>query len=402
MRIDQQDAVMSVSVIDAKQDATIESLTKSCRVDEIFDNGVIQITDEVGRKLGATSSSADLSLLQPDPEAFVNFAKGRDAERMYRETGDEQDFRDAEQFYLSAIKKQSGLALYSWRLGYLYEYRYWRFHDRSDLQKMSNYFRSAYDLDDNSAETNMGMGWVSFYAGDNDSAYLYFLKAYELGPNNFAVNYYVGGFLQSVGLYEKAIKYYDFALDLNPGELAVLPVQSTFELRISCLLYLGRFQQAFDAFEAARDKVPDNIRLRFSKAHLYVCMKMYEEAEKELTEIQKLEDSYPRLPFYRSLLYADKGEREKALEPLRDDPPPEAIYFVTQIYCALEMKEEALKIIQKGIETGLESIQTYLFPYQYLIMNPYFDLLRQEPEFQEIVQEQKQIYDHMVEKYRDL
>lgn len=399
IRIDQQEADMSVSIIDAKQDASIESITLSCSTDEIFDNGIIQITDNVGRKLRVAPSSAGLSLIQPDPDAMDYLARGWVAERMFRETWDEKDFKVAEQFYLSAVKKQPDYALYSWRLGHLYELQYVISKEKSDQQKMFKYFRSAYDLDNNSAETNLGMGWVSFYEGNNDSAYQYFLKSYELDPNKFYVNYHIGGFLQSVGLYDKAIKYYDLALDLNPGELAVLPELSTFELRIKCLIHLGSFQQAFDAFEAAQDRVPDNIRLRFSKAHLYVCMEKYAEAEKELAEIQKLEDSNPRLPFYRSLLYADKGEREKALEPLRDDPPPEAIYFVTQIYCSLGMKEEALQIIQTGIETGLESNQTYLFTYQYLINNPNFNPLRQEPEFQEIVQEQKKIYDHMVENY---
>jgi len=93
---------------------------------------------------------------------------------------------------------------------------------------MFYHLRRAYDLDDNSAETNLGMGWVSFYERDNDSAYQYFLKAYELDPNKFEVNYHISGFLRSVGLYEKAIKYYDLALDLNPGELAFFPELSTF------------------------------------------------------------------------------------------------------------------------------------------------------------------------------
>ena len=402
IRIDQQEADMSVSIIDAKQNASIEGITLSCRTDEIFDKGVINITDKVGRKLSVASSSAGLSLLQPDSNAMLYFARGWDAERMFLETEDEQDFQAAEQFYLSAVEKQPDYALYSWHLGYLYDLRYVIFKDKSDQQKMFYYIRRAYDLDDNSAETNLGMGWVSFYEGDNDSAYQYFLKAYELDPNKFEVNYHIGGFLRSVGLYEKAIKYYDLALDLNPGELAVLPEESTFEVRIICLLHLERFQQAFDAIEAAQDRVHDNIRVRFLKVHLYFCMGKYAEAEKELAEIQKLNASDPRLPFSRSLLYADNGEREKALEPFRDGFPPEAIYLVTQIYCALGMKEEALQIIQEGIETGLESIQTYLYPYQYLIDNPYYDLLRQEPEFQEIVRAQKQIYDHMVEKYRDL
>ena len=399
IRIEQDAVDMSVALIDTKQDASIANITSNCRTGEIFDEEVIKIADQVGRELGAASNSAFFSVLQPDSKAMLFLARGRDAERMFRETEDQQYLQVAEQYYLSAVKLQPVYALYTWHLGNLYELRYVAFKEKSDQQKMFSYLRRAYDLDDNSAETNLGMGWVAFYERDNDSAYQYFLKAYELDPNNFEVNYHIAGFLRSVGLFEKAIKFYDVALVLNPGELVVLPEGSAFELRISCLFYLGRFQQAFDAIESAQDRIPDNIRIRFLKARLHVFRGMHAEAETELAEIQKLSAANPRLPFYRSLVHADFGEREKALEPLQGGYPPEAFYFVTQIYSALGMKEEALQSIREGIETGLEAIQTYLYPYQYLISNPYCDLLRQEPEFQEIVRVQKQIYDHMVEKY---
>jgi len=402
IRIDQQKVNISVSLIDSKQAASIASITANCHIDEIFDKEVLKISDRIGRELGITSSSVGLSLLQPDPDAMLYFARGRDAERRFRETEDEQDFQVAEGYYLSAVKKQPDYALYSWHLGNLYELGHVKFLDKSFQQKMFYHLRRAYEMDDNSAETNVGMGWVSFYEQENDSAYQYFLKAYELDPNQFEVNLNIGSFLRSVGLYEKAIKFYDNALGLNPGELAVLPEGSNFELRLSCLLYLGRFQQVFDAIEAAPDKVSNNIRVRFLKVHLYVSRGMYAEAEKELAEIQKLYSSNLRLAFYYSLLSAYNGEREKALAPLRGEFPPPAFYFVTQIYCALGMKEEALQTIQKGIEIGFEAIQTYLYPYQYLISNPHYDLLRKAPEFQEIVRAQKQIYDHMVEKYSDL
>lgn len=402
IRIEQQTVEMSVSLIDAKQGASIEGMTFNCSIDEIFDQEVIKIADQVGRELGVVASSAGLSLLQADPEAMLNFVRGKDAERMFRETADEQYLQMAEQFYLSAVEKQPDYALFSWHLGHLYETRYVSSKLKSDKRKMIHHFRRAYDLNDNSAETNLGMGWKSLYERDNDSAYQYFLKAYELEPYKFEVNYHIGGFLRSVGLFEKALKYYDQALALNPGELAVLPKESTFELRISCLLYLGRFQQASDAIAALPEKVHNDIRVRFLKAHVFICRGMYAEAANELAEIHELDNSNPRLPFYRSLLYAHYGEKEKALEPIFSGYPPAALYLVTQIYCALGMKKEALQSIQVGIETGLEELLTYLYPYQYLVNNPNYDLLRHEPEFQEIVQSQKQVYDHLVERYGDL
>jgi serine/threonine protein kinase/tetratricopeptide (TPR) repeat protein len=399
IRIEQDDVDMSVALIDAREDASVANITSNCSIGEIFDNEVIKIADQVGRELGATSSSTSLSPMQPDSEAMLYLARGRDAERMYRETEDAQYLQVAEKYYLAAVEIQPDYSLHAWHLGSLYELLYIFRGEKADQDRMFHHLRRAYELDNNSAETNLGMGWVAFYERDNDAAYQYFLKAYELDPNNFDVNYHVAGFLRSVGLFEKAIKYYDIALILNPGELTLLPESSAFEMRISCLLYLGRIQQAFDDLDAAGDRLPDSIRIRFLKARLLIAGRMYEEAEQELTEIQRLDDSNPRIPFYRSMIHADLGEREKALEPLQGGAPSQATYFVTQIYCALGMNEEALQSINEGIETGMDTIQTYLYTYQYLINHPNHDLLRQEPEYQEIVRIQKQIYDHMVQNY---
>jgi tetratricopeptide (TPR) repeat protein/TolB-like protein len=402
IRIERKTVDMSLKLYNVRLNSSTAGISSNCGFDDLFDTEVIKITDWLGRELMLPLSTAGLAAVLPVPAAMEYFMRGKEAERKYRDTQESQYLLNAEQFYLAAVKIQPDYALYSWHLGSLYEQRYVATNEEIDQQKMFQYFRKAYYLDDNSAETNLGMGWASFYEQDNDSAYQYYLKAYELDPNSFEVNYNIGGFFRSLGLYEKAIRYYDRALSLNPGEVAVLPEESTFELRISCLIDLGRFQKAFDEILAAQDVLPDNVRIRFLKARLYISMGRYTEAETELGEIEKRGESGPKLSFYRSLLFAGYGEREKALIPLQDGYPAPALYIVTQIYCALGMKNEALQTIKDGIETGLETIQTYMFPYQYLINHPNHDLLRQEPEYQEIVAEQKSVYDNMVERYRGL
>ncbi len=402
IRIEQGTVDMSVSLLDVKLNSSIAGMTSNCNEKDLFDTEIIKITDLVGRELSLPPSTAGLSAALPDPTAMQYFIRGKDAERKYRDTEEAQHLQDAEQFYLAAVKIQSDYALYYWHLGSLYEQLYVESQDEDDQQGMFQYLRRAYKLDDNSAVTNLGMGWVSFYRQDNDSAYQYYLKAYELDPNSFEVNYNIAGFFRSLGLFEKAIKYYDRALSLNPGEVAVLPKDSTFEMRTSCMIFLGRFQQAFDEVQAVQDKLPENIRIRYLKVRLFVNTERYAEAERELADIQEINDADRRLPFYRSLLYAEYGEREKALEPLLEGYPSAALYLVTQIYCALGMNEEALQSMQDGIERGIEAIQTYMYPYQYLINSPHHDLLRSEPDYQKIVAEQKRIYDSMVERYRDL
>jgi tetratricopeptide (TPR) repeat protein len=225
----------------------------------------------------------------------------------------------------------------------------------------------------------------------------WFLKAVEIQPDYALFAWHLGS------LYErKYAEFGDKALDLNPGQLAFLPEGSAFEQRISCLICLGRFLDAFHAIEMAQNRIPDNPRIHFLKVRLFVFMGRHAEAEQELREMQRLTPSSEKLAFYWSLIHAAYKDKEKALLPLQGGYNPMASYLVAQIYCALDMTEEALQTIREGIATGLDTAKAYMYPYQYLISNPYHDLLRQEQEYQDIVAEQKQVYDSMVEKYRGL
>ncbi len=405
--IENDAVIMSLSLIDTKQDISLERMDSNCRIDEIYDQEVDKFVNQVGRRLNLVSAMDEKGDQKSDSGAMMHYVKGQNAERMYRDSGNEIYLDSAEQHYLSAYNLDPDYAMYSWLLGNLYELRYEGSDKGSDLEKMADYYRRAYDLDNNSAEANLGMGWVNFYRMKNDAAYEYFRRAFELDPNNFEVNYHVAGFFRSVGLYDKAIKYYDFALALNPGEVAdptlrTLPQGSAYELRISCLVYLGRFQEALVAVQEARQKAPDDLNMRFLSSQIYLCLKMYQEAEQELIQIEALNKENPRLPFYKAILYASLNEKQKALEILPSNPPPAATYLVTQIYCALGSAAEAIQSIQLGIDSGFETIQTYVYPYQYLISNANYAFLRTEPEFQEIVRTQKRIYDDMVAKYRGL
>jgi hypothetical protein len=68
----------------------------------------------------------------------------------------------------------------------------------------------------------------------------------------------------------------------------------------------------------------------------------------------------------------------------------------------LGLKAEAVLQIKKGNEQGFELIKDYLYPYPYLMTNPFFASLRDDPEFQEIVRNEKTKYQAKLEKFGDL
>jgi hypothetical protein len=63
------------------------------------------------------------------------------------------------------------------------------------------------------------------------------------------------------------------------------------------------------------------------------------------------------------------------------------------------MNDEAVEFIREGIEKGLEITQEHLYPYPILMTNPFYDNLRDDPRFQEILKEQKDKYEERLKKY---
>ena len=103
----------------------------------------------------------------------------------------------------------------------------------------------------------------------------------------------------------------------------------------------------------------------------------------------------------KALLLALKGEREKALSLISGCQEPYR-FEITNAYCVLGMKAEAVRLIKYGNENGFRLIKDYLYAYPYLVTNPLFRSLAGDPSFQAIVRNEKARYDDKLQKYGDL
>jgi tetratricopeptide (TPR) repeat protein len=256
-------------------------------------------------------------------------------------------------------------------------------------------YEKAYEIDPNLAEANLGLGWAYFYKEDLDRSYQFFKRALEIDSNNPSINFYVGSFLRSIGLYSQAIEYYSRAIELDPLNI------TSHRLRAVCYWYIGEFEEAAIYIKRALEIEPDDVRLYLVYARQLIMMKMYEQAEKELEKAEKLKPDYSRLQYFQAWLLAAKGEKEKALALIRTADFP-YLYHVTSIYSILGMKDQAIKGISEGIDKGFHDIKDYLYSYPFLISNPFYDNLRDEPRFKEIVKREKKKYEQKLEKYGGL
>lgn len=154
---------------------------------------------------------------------------------------------------------------------------------------------------------------------------------------------------------------------------------------------MGEFEKADRYFQQNIELDPKDIRHYGFYALNFIKRKQLKKAAEFMERAEKIEVLHPRaayadIVYYRSILFAAQGEREKALT---DNPNPHEY-----VYSLLGMKDEAINKLILRIERGCH--------YLDLIHNPFFDALRDDLRFQDILEKEKNEYDRLVKIYHDL
>ncbi len=331
----------------------------------------------------------------------------RKADRNYRKGNAVRDFEQAEGYYNQALNVEPRYALAFVGLGDLYQRAYVVGHKRGDLDKALDCYERAYGADQQSPETNTGLGWAYFLKGDNDGAFSFFKRAFELAPGNPSVAADVGSFFLSIGLPGEAARFYSVAIDRGGIYSAAASGSSSQEvhrLRATCYERLGEGERAVADARTWLELEPDSLDAELFLARMLISQKSLEEAEREIGVVEKVDPANPNLGPTRALLYAARGEKDKAL-PLIEAAKNEPIYFnylLARVYAGCGLKDEAIRVIRLGIDRGFENIQSYLGEYPFLAKSYFFDSLRGNPRFEEILIQQKKRYEEDRKKFGGL
>jgi len=300
----------------------------------------------------------------------------------------EEDFQAAIKMFKKAIEIDPNYITAYFVLGYAYEL-HWEITGRAkeDLDMLINYVEKTYSLAPDSILAISGMAWINFRRGNYEKAYQYFKKMQEVSPKILEpkVNHALGYFLRSLGLYRHAIKYFSREVELDPFYLLAQVMTGR------CFAFLGEFEKAVNHYKKALEISPNDVGSLEMYAAVLIIKKKYSEAEEVLARAEKIDPNYPWLPCWKALFSAAKGEKGKALSLYNQED-----WDGLQIYSLLGMKQEATRILNKLAKDG------YDFHYIRLINNPFFNNLRDEPRFKEIVEKAKQVYEERVRKYGDL
>ncbi len=163
--------------------------------------------------------------------------------------------------------------------------------------------------------------------------------------------------------------------------------------------------QSVDDARTCLELEPESVQAQLFFARMLVSNRNLVEAEEELAIAEKLAWNLPEIQesirYTKALLSSARGEKEKALlfvESAKQNP----VYFgylLSRVYAACGMKDEAIEVIKTGIKSGFEKLQDYMFDYPFLTSSYFFDGLRSDPRFIEILEKQKKRFEDQRQKY---
>jgi non-specific serine/threonine protein kinase len=373
---------LSAQLISAGSGFHLWADTFDRKLDKVF-----AIQDEISQAIAAalqiTLSEATRSAMKVDPtrnlQAYEHLMRGQNLVTSYLLSRHENDFTSAVDSYQRAIEVDPGATQAYDGLAWAYMNHSEVTGNQTEVAMALKYCEAGYRLNPDLSETNAGMGWVSFAAGDFDGAYRHFRRASAINPNYMPVNHIIGLFLMNLGLAEPAMRFIDRSMQLDPAYFF-----SQF-VKANILQMTGDFAGAEELLRRIMRLVPDDYQALALYVQLLIKTGRAQEAYPLLERVEKAAPAPSLGQNLRALYWAARGDRKRALQSM---PGPKAA-----VYALLGMKGEALDLMEKEITAGK--------PYFYLdlVHNPFYDQLRAEPRFQELLRRQQLVYEERMRKY---
>lgn len=367
----------------------------------------LELVNDIADKLGVVFPEKEKVMAKREPkspEAFNYYSNGKHFERKYfdlsnRTDSDEaiENYQNAISNYEKAIAIEDDFALVYLNLGDLYHDRYIYDENPEDYSNiMRKNYEKAHQIDPDLAEANVGLGWAYFYLEEWEEAFKFFKRAFELDPTNPKINYHIACFYNDIGLYNKAIEFFLRSIEIDPVSLNYREICSR------CYMKLGQHEKAAEILKPALKQVPDDSNLHLLYARQLIMMKKFKEAEKIISQEEKKNPDLPDIQYTQAYIYAFNGENDKALKIIEDLDPYFFTSLISPVYALLGMRDEAIENIQNVIQRGLSRIKTSPYSYHVLTENSFYDVLRNDPRFQEILKEEKRKYQERLKKFSDI
>ena len=315
-----QDSVrITVQLVDVVTNRQIWGDTYKGKLDDIFEiqeQVAKQIVEALKLKL-SFSEKLSLTKRQTDNvQAYDLYLRGQDY--LYRLTKRSVEY--AIQLFEKAIELDpryaAAYAACSGAYGQMYQY----FSRRDDFREKAQEFSfKALMYDSNLPEAYAAMGLSYFIWGKFEEAAASGRKAIELDPDNFIAYWTLGRIHFTTGKFTEALELFQKVVDLKPGfYVAHLDLKQTF-------VSLGRHAEAAASLTKVMEILPtyllqnpDDARAKLFYAMTLLELGRREEAIAEGAAALELAPGDSLMLYNVACLYAQLGEKKKAIATLRD------------------------------------------------------------------------------------
>jgi len=263
------------------------------------------------------------------------------------------------------------------------------FGGRDQYAKAQAAYEKAIDLNPTLTEARVFMANLLTDTGRVEEAVPLVRTLLAENPGNAEAHWELGYAYRFGGMLQEALTESERARQNNPS----VKLNSA---AMNAYLYLGQYEKFLQSLPSN-----DSVYVVFYRGFAQYHLKRYGQAAQDFDHAYSLNPTVLPAKVGKALSYDIHGERKKALELLRATEKrildtgvtdAESLYKVAEAYTLLGDKSSALLMFHRTIEGGF-------FPYPYFERDPLLDNIRQEPEFEVLMQEAQERHKQFKAKF---
>ncbi|MBX3244884.1 MAG: protein kinase [Acidobacteria bacterium] len=310
----------------------------------------LELSDNEQEKLGKKMTD--------NHEAWEEYLRGRDNfGRFIFRTLSPEDCDAAIQNLKRAIELDPHFALAHSALGACYANRFFKGMGGADDYTLAEAaFTKAFQNDPNVVEGRVLMAMIYMARGEKKKARAEIALLEKQNPNDAPLYFVKGVVTRLDGDYDASLKAFEKLSRLDPAARAVSAYN-----RSRIFIYMRDYDRALKEIEAGEKAEPDHPMLKIFRSGVYYYRGDVQDA---ITLINSVLEENPKMDGIRPLLalyYAGAGDKEASLAQLTDDAlkiseaDHDMAYWVASTYSVLGEKDLAFKWLNKAIKLGNEN-----------------------------------------------
>jgi serine/threonine protein kinase/tetratricopeptide (TPR) repeat protein len=357
---------------------------------DLASRDLLDVQDEIaerllaGLKLHLTAEEQEQidRPLTRSPEAYEFYLRGRDALFRYiLRTHDETDLDQAVRMMHEAIGFDPEFARAHSTLGrcYVLYAQGWGGAENFVLAERS--LKHALLADPSLVNARLQMVYVDLHHGDKDKARSRVAELLAEVPDDPSVLFVAGMLYRLDGLYDKSLRMYDRLLEINPKDVVIAAFN-----RARIFTHQGLFQEAVTEIDRGRAAEPEHPLLKTFLAVALFNHGMVDDAQALIEDVLRQNPHFDGvLPLLAWCLSA-RGQHEQARALITDrvreiaTADHDIALWLASFYSMEGMTDDAIEWVRTAVRIGNEN-------YPLFSSTSKLDALRDDPRFQEILEE---------------